>query len=74
MAKEVRISTVGMICPQPLIEARKALRKLEKGDVLIVDGDHKTSKEEIPLSMKDTGQEVLSVEENGLLWTIKIRK
>ena len=74
MAKEIKISTLGMNCPKPLIETRKALRKMEKGQVLIVEGDHKVSKDEIPQAMEDTGDEVLGIKEEGSKWTIKIRK
>ena len=74
MAKEMKISTVGMNCPKPLIETRKALRKVESGGILIIEGDHKVSKEEIPQAMKDTGEKVLSVDQKGNVWTIKVQK
>jgi tRNA 2-thiouridine synthesizing protein A len=72
--KEVRLSTVGMNCPKPLIETRKALRKMKKGQILIVEGDHEISEKEIPLAMKDTGEEVVSVEKKDSRWVITIRK
>jgi tRNA 2-thiouridine synthesizing protein A len=74
MTEEIKISTIGMNCPKPLIETRKALRKLEKGQILIVEGDHEISKKEIPQAMKDTGDEVISIDEKGANWVIKIRK
>ena len=72
--KEVKISTVGMNCPKPLIETRKALRKMEKGQVLVVEGDHRVSREEIPQAMKDTGEEVVSIKDQGNKWVITIKK
>ena len=74
MAKETKISTMGMNCPKPLIETRKAMRKLGSGDILVVDGDHGVSKDEIPQAVRDTGDEVLSVDQDGPKWMIKIRK
>jgi len=74
MAKEVKISTLGMNCPKPLIETRKALRKMNTGEVLIVEGDHQISKDEIPQAMEDTGEKVLDISEQGNVWTIKIQK
>jgi len=74
MADEVRISTIGMNCPKPLIETRKALRRLEPGQVLVVEGDHAISREEIPQAMADTGDEVVSIDDNGGTWVITIRK
>ncbi len=72
--EDKKISTIGMNCPKPLIEARKALRKMEIGQVLVVEGDHQVSKSEIPKAMQDTGDEVISVEEQGKKWVITIRK
>jgi len=74
MKDDIKISTIGMNCPKPLIETRKALRKLEKGQILIVEGDHTISKKEIPQAMKDTGDEVISIDEKGTNWVIKIKK
>ena len=74
MTEEVKISTAGMNCPKPLIETRKAMRKLAAGDVLVVEGDHAVSKDEIQQAVKDTGDEVLSVDEAGSKWTITIKK
>ncbi|MCI0497345.1 MAG: sulfurtransferase TusA family protein [Thermoplasmata archaeon] len=74
MTEEIRISTMGMNCPKPLIETRKAMRRMAKGQVLVVEGDHAVSKDEIPQAMRDTGDEVVSVVEKGGRWTITIRK
>ncbi|MCK5039037.1 MAG: sulfurtransferase TusA family protein [Thermoplasmata archaeon] len=71
---EVKISTVGLNCPKPLIETRKAMRKLEAGDILIIEGDHAVSKDEIQQAVKDTGDIVLGVEETGGKWVIKVQK
>ncbi len=74
MKEDIRISTQGMNCPKPLIETRKALRKLTTGQVLVVEGNHGVSKDEIPQAVLDTGDEVLSIEEKGPDWIITIRK
>ncbi len=71
---EVKISTLGMNCPKPLVETRKAMRKMQVGQVLVVEGDHSVSKDEIPKAMQDTGDEVLSVEQQGNKWIVKIKK
>ena len=74
MKEDMRITTQGLNCPKPLIETRKALRKLTKGQVLVVEGDHEVSKDEIQQAVLDTGDEVLSVENKGPIWIITIRK
>jgi tRNA 2-thiouridine synthesizing protein A len=72
--EEIKISTFGLNCPKPLIETRKALNKMKSGQVLIVEGDHKISLKEIPQAIKDSGDEVISVEDKDNQWVIKIRK
>jgi len=72
--EEIRISTLGLNCPKPLIETRKALNKMEKNQILIVEGDHRVSLDEIPKAMKDIGNEVLSVDDQGEKWIIRIKK
>ena len=72
--KEIKISTIGLNCPKPLIETRKALNKMNPGQILIVEGDHKVSLNEIPQAIKDSGDEILSVEDKNDKWIIKIKK
>ena len=74
MDEEIKISTLGLNCPKPLIETRKALNKMEKNQILIVEGDHRVSLDEIPKAMKDIGNEVISVDDQGEKWIIKIKK
>ena len=74
MVEEIKISTIGLNCPKPLIETRKTLNKMELNQILIVEGDHRVSLDEIPQAMKDIGNEVLSIDDQGDKWTIKIKK
>ena len=74
MVEEIKISTLGLNCPKPLIETRKALNKMEINQILIVEGDHRVSLDEIPKAMKDIGNEVLSVDDQGEKWVIRIKK
>jgi TusA-related sulfurtransferase len=71
---ETRLDVRGETCPVPLVEVRKALRKAAPGDVLEVVGTHPSSKKEIPMAVKALGLELLSVEEEGDTWTIRIRR
>ena len=74
MAEDKHISTMGMNCPKPLIETRKALKKMESGQILVVEGDHQISVTEIPKAMENTGDEVLSIDQDGSTWVMKIKK
>jgi TusA-related sulfurtransferase len=47
---------------------------MQPGEVLIVEGDHRISLKEIPDAIRDTGDEVVSIEDNTDRWIIKIRK
>ena len=71
---DTRLDLRGETCPVPLVEVRKALRRAVPGDVLEVVGTHPSSKKEIPMAVKALGLELLSVEEEGDTWTIRIRR
>jgi TusA-related sulfurtransferase len=72
--EEVKISTIGLNCPKPLIETRKALNKLKPNQILVVEGDHRISLDEIPKAMQDSGQKVLSIDSKDGKWVIRIQK
>ncbi len=69
---EIRLDVRGETCPVPLVEVRKALRQASPGDVVEVVGTHPSSKKEIPLAVKALELELLSVEEEGDTWKIRI--
>jgi TusA-related sulfurtransferase len=70
----INVDCTNETCPVPLVETRKALRKAEKGDIVEVQGTHPASKKEIPMAVRAMGLELLSVDEDSGVWTIKIRK
>jgi len=69
---EIKLDVRGETCPVPLVEVRKALRQAAPGDVVEVVGTHPSSKKEIPLAVKALKLELLSVEQEGDTWKIKI--
>ena len=74
MKSDVSIDSRGMNCPMPLVETRKALNKMKEGEILEVEGDHVVSKKEIPMAMKELGNEVVEIKEEGNGWKIWIKK
>jgi len=70
------VDVKGQTCPIPLIETRKAIRKLNPGDELEVIGDHHASKMEIPMAVESLGEELVKIEDesDGKTWHIFIRK
>ena len=45
----INVDSTGETCPIPLVEARKALRRAERGDIVEIRGTHPASKKEIPM-------------------------
>lgn len=68
------LDCMGMVCPQPLLETFKMLRKMKPGETLEVFGDFPLSKDEIPAGMREAGQEVVSTAEKEGVWRIVIKK
>ena len=71
---EIKVDCTGEICPVPLVETRKALRKAKEGDIVEVVGTHPSSKKEIPMAVKALGLELLDIQEKDGVWKIKIRR
>jgi TusA-related sulfurtransferase len=69
-----KIDTKGLTCPRPLVETKKALKKMEVGQTLEVVGDHAPSKKEVPEMMEEQGHEIVSVKDEGGTWKVVIKK
>jgi tRNA 2-thiouridine synthesizing protein A len=68
------VDVIGEICPIPLIETRKALSKMNNGEIIEVIGTHEASKKEIPMAAESSGNKVLKVFEEEGVWHIFIEK
>lgn len=70
------VNVLDQTCPIPLIETRKALRKLKPGEKLEVIGNNEASKMEIPMAVESLGDELIRIEEetDNKTWHIFIRK
>ena len=73
MADEV-IDVKGLTCPQPLVETKKKLKRMEIGKTLEVIGDHGPSKKEVPEMMEEQGHEIVSITESNGAWHVTIKK
>ncbi len=70
-----QVDTHGEVCPFPWVHAKKAMKKLEVGQVLCVVGDHGPALKSIPRNFSDEGQTVLRAEATGEVdWEILVRK
>ena len=59
------LDAVGLLCPEPLFQARTALDALEPGDVLEVLADDPAAEEDLTRFAKRAGHEMVSVEDEG---------
>jgi len=68
------IDVRGEVCPVPDVETKRALKKMNSGEILEVLIDYPMSKERIPETVKKLGHEVLEIEEVGNSeWKIYIK-
>ena len=69
------IDTVGKLCPIPLVEAKKVMEDLQKGDEIVIDYDCGQATENLPRWAAEAGHEVTNFEQTGdAQWTITIKK
>lgn len=71
---EIYVDVSGETCPVPLVEMRKAVRKAQAGDVIVITGNNAASKKEIPMAADALALDVINIEEEDGTWIIKIQK
>lgn len=63
----------GLSCPEPVLLTIEAIKKLKTGEIeIIVDTD--TSKENVSRAATSQGWEIVSVDQEGVGYRIRIRK
>lgn len=72
---KVNLETSGLVCPFPLVEAKEAMTKLNKGDELVIEFDCTQATEAIPNWAAEEGYEVTHFEQiDDAKWTITVVK
>jgi len=74
MKADATLDCIGLYCPMPIAHTSNKLKELEKGQVLEILADDEGIKEDMPAWCKTTGNELLSVEEEGEQYRIYVRK
>lgn len=79
MSESVRVDEElnlhGEVCPYTFVKSKLALEDLEPGQILRVIVDNPESAENVPRSLANEGNEVLSVgQAGGGSWSILVRK
>lgn len=71
----VELETTGLVCPFPIMEAKAAMAKLQKGDGLKIGFDCTQATEAIPAWAAEEGYSVTDYEQVGdAQWTITVIK
>ncbi|MDE9449278.1 sulfurtransferase TusA family protein [Aliiroseovarius sp. Z3] len=68
------LDALGLLCPLPVLKARKRLKSLEKGQVLRVQATDPAAVIDVPHFCAEQGHEFLGREENGTATHYFIRK
>lgn len=68
------LDATGLLCPLPVLKARKRLMALQDGEVLTVTTDDPAAVIDMPHFCNEGGHALLSSQENGSVMTWTIRK
>jgi tRNA 2-thiouridine synthesizing protein A len=74
VAPDVVLDTKGMICPMPLLKAKKAMDMLIQGQVLGLLSTDASTKSDIPALVQRLGLQLLETREGGGVLEFYIRK
>jgi len=68
VAPDVIIDTTGLICPMPVLRAKKAIDGLEQGQLLNVISNDAATRSDIPMLVRRLGLELLeTIESSGVI-------
>ena len=70
---DVKLDTIGEMCPKPMLMIKDKLPSMDPGDVLEVIGDA-VNRRSVERYIKNRGHEIISVNEEGDKFTIIFRK
>ncbi|KGA97720.1 membrane protein [Alkalihalobacillus alcalophilus ATCC 27647 = CGMCC 1.3604] len=70
-----KLEVMGMVCPFPLVEAKKEMEEMVPGEELVINFDCTQATESIPRWAAESGHTVTNYEEVGeAAWTITVKK
>jgi len=72
--KEQRLDLRGLNCPLPVLKARKAMRSLSPGDVLVLECTDPVSAIDVPHFVAEDGHEMVGQEKAGAVWRFRIAR
>ena len=69
-----KVDARGLSCPLPLLKAKQALNSVGQGSVVEVVSDDPSSERDFNVFSKQSGNELLLVENVGDVFTFRIKK
>ena len=73
-ADEARLDLRGLNCPQPILRAKKALRTIPIGGVLVLECTDPLTVIDVPHFVTQTGHRLLAQDHRGSLYVFRILK
>ena len=70
----LEIDARGLACPVPILRAKKALAKMESGQILHVRATDPGAMRDFQLFAQQTGNELLEQQQNGEEYSIYLRR
>lgn len=64
MTEDAVLDTVGLLCPLPVLKARKRLKSMEKGQILRLLASDPAALIDVPHFCSESGHTLLGIEEN----------
>jgi tRNA 2-thiouridine synthesizing protein A len=68
------LDATGLLCPLPVLKARKRIQALSKGEMLTLVADDPAAIVDVPHYCAESGHELVSSQIEGALQTYVIRK
>lgn len=65
MPEDASLDAVGLLCPLPVLKARKRLKSMQPGQVLRLLASDPAAQIDVPHFCNESGNELLGVEEVG---------
>ncbi|WP_300030526.1 sulfurtransferase TusA family protein [uncultured Roseobacter sp.] len=72
--KNTELDATGLLCPLPVLKARKRLQGLSAGETLTVRADDPAAIVDVPHFCHEAGHELVSATNQGKIQTYVIRK
>jgi tRNA 2-thiouridine synthesizing protein A len=65
VTEDAVLDTVGLLCPLPVLKARKRLKSMEKGEILRLLASDPAALIDVPHFCAESGHALLGIEETG---------